>query len=137
MIRAIREDGEIFKVLFLRKEVLGLLTRKTLCFEIANELSKVKPVRNNAAETVLITLHQYQKENQQHRNTMRFIFCWRLLLYQSIIVYIVKLFSFWLICNIHFWKSHCHFKTQDAITMLFINYFKYLCRQKLFTLWLL
>lgn len=37
MIRAIREDGEIFKVLFLRKEVPGLLTRKTLCFEIANE----------------------------------------------------------------------------------------------------
>ena len=75
MIRAIREDGEIFKVLFLRKEVPGLLTRKTLCFEIANELSQVKPVRNNAAETVLITLHQYQKENQQYRNTMRFIFC--------------------------------------------------------------
>ena len=53
MIRAVREDGEIFKVPFSMKQVPRSLT-EALCSELVNELSQIKPVRNNTAKTVPI-----------------------------------------------------------------------------------
>ena len=52
------------------KQVPGSLTREALCFELVNELSQIKPVRNNAAETVPIKLQQCKKEKSpepQHK----------------------------------------------------------------------
>ena len=74
MIRAVREDGKIFIVPFSMKQVSGSLTGEALCSELVNELSQIKPVRNNAAETVPITLQQCQKKNHQDHNTKRSIF---------------------------------------------------------------
>ena len=62
MICAVREDGEIFKVPFSTKQVPGSLTGEALCCELVNELSQIKPVRNNTAKTVPIKLQQCQKE---------------------------------------------------------------------------
>ena len=132
MVRTVRKDGEIFKVPFSMKEVPGSLTGEALCSELANELSQIKPVRNNATETVPMKLQQCQKKNYQNHNTKRSMLFQRLLLllYQYITV---RLSSFRLPFNIHFLKPHCHFKTQCAIAILFINCFKYHCRQELFT----
>lgn len=51
MIRAIREDGEIFKVLFLRKEVPGLLTRKLCVLKLL-----MSYLKSNQLEIMLLKL---------------------------------------------------------------------------------
>ena len=106
MICAVREDGgEIFEVPFVN-ETSTWSTYLLISYPRSNQL-----------EIILLKLFQSHFSNARKKTNritiQRSISFWRLLLYQCISLYTVKLFSFRLPFNIHFLlKSHCHFKIQ-------------------------
>ena len=55
-LRAVDDNGNIFKVPFDMNQVAGSLTGEVLCEEIINQISQVKTVKNNAASAISETL---------------------------------------------------------------------------------
>ena len=51
-LRAIANEGGIFKVLFSMKQVPGSFTGEALCEELVKEILNIRPVKNNATVTI-------------------------------------------------------------------------------------
>ena len=50
-LRAVANEGSIFKVPFSMKQVPGSFTGEALCEELVKEISSIRPVKNNATVT--------------------------------------------------------------------------------------
>ena len=59
-LRAVANEGGIFKVPFSMKQVPGSFTGEALCGELVKEISSIRPVKNNATVTVRGAISEFQ-----------------------------------------------------------------------------
>ena len=60
-LRAVGRDGTIYKVPYSFKRVPGSFTGEALCAELIEEISEIRPLKENAAQTILDII----KKNKQ------------------------------------------------------------------------
>ena len=59
-LRAVANEGSIFKVPFSMKQVPGSFTGEALCKELVKEISNIRPVKNNATVTIRGAISEFQ-----------------------------------------------------------------------------
>ena len=69
-LRAVANEGGIFKVPFSMKQVPGSFTGEALCGELVKEISSIRPVKNNAIVTIRGAISEFQGFMQinQHKS---------------------------------------------------------------------
>ena len=59
-LRAVANEGGIFKVPFSMKQVSGSFTGEALCKELVREISSIRPVKNNATVAIRGAISEFQ-----------------------------------------------------------------------------